>query len=128
MVESIAESRSQAAVQFLQLVTSGRIDEAYQKYVDMNGKHHNCYFPAGFPALKKAMIDNQKQFPVKKYTVKNVICEGNMVAVHAHLALEQDDNGMVVVHICRFEGDKMVEFWDCGQAIPADMPNNDGAF
>jgi predicted SnoaL-like aldol condensation-catalyzing enzyme len=128
MAETITGTRSQFAVQFLQLVTAGRIDEAYQKYVDMNGKHHNCYFPAGFPALKKAMIDNHKQFPAKKYTVKNVIGEGNMVAVHAHLALKQDDNGMVVVHICRFEGDKIVEFWDCGQAIPADMPNNDGAF
>ena len=122
------ETQSQAAVQFLQLVTAGRIDEAYQRYVDMNGKHHNCYFPAGLPALKKAMIENHKQMPLKKYTVKNVIAGGNMVAVHAHLELKQDDRGMVVVHLCRFEGDKIVEFWDCGQAIPADMPNRDGAF
>ncbi len=128
MAESITETRSQAAIQFLQLVTAGRIDEAYQRFVDMNGKHHNCYFPAGLPSLKKAMIDNHKQFPAKQYTVKNVIAEGNMVAVHAHLVLNQGDNGMVVVHVCRFEGDKIVEFWDCGQVIPADMPNHDGAF
>ena len=128
MTKTSSETHSQAAVRFLQLVTGGRIDEAYQTYVDMNGKHHNCYFPAGFPALKKAMIDNHKQFPVKKYTVKNVVSDGTMVAVHAHLAMKQNDSGMVVVHICRFEGDKIVEFWDCGQAIPADMPNKDGAF
>ena len=128
MTKTTTETHREAAVQFLRLVTAGRIDEAYQKYVDMGGKHHNCYFPAGLPALKKAMIDNHKQFPVKNYTLKNVICEGNMVAVHAHLSLKENDNGMVVVHICRFEGDKIVEFWDCGQAIPPDMPNTDGAF
>jgi predicted SnoaL-like aldol condensation-catalyzing enzyme len=128
MANAISETHSQAAVQFLKLVTSGRIDEAYQRYVDMKGKHHNCYFPAGLPALKKAMIDNHKTSPVKQYTVKNVIGEGNMVALHAHLSLNQSDNGMVVVHLFRFEGDKIVEFWDCGQVIPADMPNKDGAF
>jgi predicted SnoaL-like aldol condensation-catalyzing enzyme len=128
MAEAIVENRKHSAVQFLKLVTAGRIDEAYQEYVDMKGKHHNCYFPAGFPALMKAMIDNHKQSPVKKYTVKNVIGDGNLVAVHAHLVLNQKGDGMVVVHLCRFEGDKIVEFWDCGQAIPAEMPNNDGAF
>ena len=128
MTKTNTEAHRQAAVQFLQLVTAGRIDEAYQRYVDMNGKHHNCFFPAGLPALKKAMIDVHKQSPVKQYTVKNVVGEGNMVAVHAHLSMDINGNGMVVVHLLRFEGDRIVEFWDCGQSIPADMPNKDGAF
>lgn len=41
MTESNTQAHKQAAVQFLQLAVAGRIDEAYQKYVDMNGKHHN---------------------------------------------------------------------------------------
>jgi len=114
------------AVEFLQLVVVGRIDEAYQKYVDMNGKHHNVFFPAGFSKLQKAMKDNHVQFPNKKYTVKNVVSDGDLVAVHAHIAFNGND--MAVVHIFRFHGDKIVEMWDCGQAIPADSPNKDGAF
>jgi len=128
MPEPSIETRKKIATQFLQWVIAGQIDEAYQKYADMNGRHHNCYFPAGLPALKKAMIDNHKQVPVKQFIIKNVIGEGNMVAVHSHLIPSQGDQGMVTVHIFRFDSDKIVEFWDCGQQIPAEMPNKDGAF
>jgi predicted SnoaL-like aldol condensation-catalyzing enzyme len=117
-----------SAVEFLKLVVAGKIDEGYQKYVDMKGKHHNCFFPAGFSALKKAMVDNHEQFPVRQFDVKNVIAEGNMVVVHSHLIPKEGDKGMVTVHMVRFDGDKIVELWDCGQSIPLDMPNADGAF
>jgi predicted SnoaL-like aldol condensation-catalyzing enzyme len=63
---------------------AGRIDEAYQKHVDLKGKHNNPYCPAGFPALKKAMIENQVQFPSKQLRVKNVLGNGDLVAVHSH--------------------------------------------
>jgi predicted SnoaL-like aldol condensation-catalyzing enzyme len=123
-----AQSRKQAAVQFLQLVVSGRIDEAYTKYVDMAGKHHNPFFSEGFAALKKAMSENHTKFPNKRLTPKNVLGDGDMVAVHSHLVMSTGDTGMTTVHLFRFRGDRVVELWDCGQAIPADSPNKDGAF
>lgn len=121
-------SRKQAAVEFLQLVVAGHIDEAYQKYVDMRGKHHNLFFPAGFPALQKAMKESDVQFPNKQFTVKNVMGDDNLVAVHSHIVLNPAETGMVIVHMFRFQGAKIVEMWDCGQPIPADSPNEDGAF
>jgi dihydrofolate reductase len=45
-------ARKDAARQFLELVGFGRIDQAYQKYVLMDGLHHNPFFAAGFPALQ----------------------------------------------------------------------------
>lgn len=117
------------AVHFLQLVTAGKIDEAYQKYVNMDGKHHNLFTPAGLPALRQGMKDNEAQFPHKQFSVKQVIGDGDRVAVYSHLKFRPEDPGMVVIHWFRFdEGGKIVEFWDCGQAIPADSPNKDGAF
>jgi predicted SnoaL-like aldol condensation-catalyzing enzyme len=116
------------AVQFLKLIVSGDIERAYQEYVDSNGKHHNCYFPAGFAALKKAMLDNHRKFPSKRIDVRNVVQEGSVVVVHSHLIPGEGEHGMVTVHIFRFEGEKIVEFWDCGQQIPEEMPNEDGAF
>ncbi len=113
---------------FFRLVVAGRIDEAYQKFIDMNGKHHNVFFPAGFQALQKAMKENHIQFPNKQFIIKNVLGDGDMVAVHSHLKMNQNEAGMVVVHILRFQDDKIVEMWDCGQAIPADSPNRDVAF
>ena len=122
------QARKQAAVQFQQLVVAGRIDEAYQKHVDLRGKHHNPFFPAGFPALKKAMIENHIQFPSKQFTVKNVLGDDDLVAVHSHIVLRPGETGIVAVHLFRFHGDKIVEMWDCGQPVPADSPNKDGAF
>jgi predicted SnoaL-like aldol condensation-catalyzing enzyme len=116
------------AVEFLKMVVSGHIDEAYTKYVDMQGKHHNVFFRAGFPILKQAMIENHTQFPVKKFTVKNVVADGDMVAVHSHIVLKPDEPGMTTVHIFRFNGGKIIEMWDIGQEIPPDSPNQDGPF
>jgi predicted SnoaL-like aldol condensation-catalyzing enzyme len=128
MIDNNTRALKQAAVQFLQLVVVGRIDEAYEKHVDPQGKHHNPYFPQGFPALKKAMIENHVQFPNKQLIVKNVLGDGDMVAVHSHIVLRPGETGIAVVHLFRFRFGRITELWDCGQPVPSDSPNKDGAF
>ncbi len=128
MITDNSQVLKEAAVRFLKLVVAGRIEEAYRDHVDMEGKHHNPFFQAGFPALKKAMIENHVQFPDKSLTVSHALGDGDMVAVHSHLRLRAGDPGMTVVHLFRFQGEKIVELWDCGQQLPADSPNSDGAF
>lgn len=128
MIDSNTQARKQAAVQFLLLVVEGRIDEACQIHVNMQGKHHNPFFPAGFPALKMGMIENQVQLPTKQLTVKNVLGDGDLVAVHSHIVLRPGESGIAAVHLFRFQGDRIVEMWDCGQPVPADSPNEDGMF
>ena len=123
-----SNTRKQAAVEFLQLVVAGRIDEAYEKHIDMRGKHHNPHYPAGFPALKKAMIENHVEFPSKQFAVKNVLGDGDLVAVHSHIVLRPGERGVAAVHVFRFQSDKIIEMWDCGQPVPADSPNKDGVF
>ncbi|HTA29507.1 MAG TPA: nuclear transport factor 2 family protein, partial [Candidatus Cybelea sp.] len=91
-------------------------------------KHHNAYFPAGFAALQQAMKENDAQFPKKRLVIKNVLGDGKMVAVHSHLTLAPGKTEMVVVHLFRFKGSKIIEMWDCGQEIPSKMPNTDGLF
>ncbi len=120
--------RKQAAAQFLKLVVAGQIDEAYRKYVDMNGRHHNPFFEAGFPALQKAMEDNHAQLPNKQINVKHALEDGEFVSVHSQLVLAPGKDVMSVVHLFRFRGSKVVEMWDCGQTVPANSPNKDGAF
>jgi len=122
------QAHKDSAVDYLRLVVAGKIDDAYTKYIDMQGKHHNVYFPAGFPALKQAMIENHTQFPNKQLMVKNVLGDGNLVAVHSNIVLTPGEPGMAAVHIFRFKEDRIVEMWDTGQAIPADSPNQAGAF
>jgi predicted SnoaL-like aldol condensation-catalyzing enzyme len=39
-----------------------------------------------------------------------------------------DGKEHAVVHIVRFDGEKIAEMWDVGQAVPADSPNENGMF
>jgi predicted SnoaL-like aldol condensation-catalyzing enzyme len=128
MTDSTIRARKEAAVDFLQLVVAGRIAEAYGKHVEMGGKHHNPFFPAGFPALQEAMIENHALYPHKEYTVRNVLGDGDLVAVHGRIVLRPGEPGVTAVHLFRFAGERIVEMWDCGQPVPKDSPNADGAF
>ena len=127
-VENLLDDHKQAALHFLKLVETGQIEAAYQRYAAVNGTHHNPYFRAGFPALQKGMQANHDQFPAMRLTVKNVIGDGDLVAVHSHVVLRPGEQGMAAVHIFRFAGDKIVEFWDCGEPVPADSQNEAGMF
>jgi predicted SnoaL-like aldol condensation-catalyzing enzyme len=127
-VENAGHDRKQLALQFLEMVMAGKIDDAYRKHVASDGKHHNPFFPAGFPALREAMKENHVQFPNKRLTVKNVLGDGDLVAIHSLIVLGPGEAGVSAVHLFRFDGDKIVEMWDCGQPVPADSPNKDGMF
>lgn len=116
------------ALDFLHLTVSGNIDEAYDKYIQMRGKHHNMYCSAEFTSLKQGMIDNHAQFPNKRLMVKNVLGDGELVAIHSNIILSEGEPGIAVVHIFRFLGDRIIEMWDVGQAIPVDSPNRIGPF
>ncbi len=118
----------QTAVEFLKLVVGGRINDAYRQYVDMNGKHHNPYFAAGFPSLQQAMIENDRQFPDKQITVHHVLGDGDLVAVHSHVVLKAGEQSFAAVHMFRFSGGKIIEMWDIAQPHPSTLPNADGMF
>jgi predicted SnoaL-like aldol condensation-catalyzing enzyme len=116
------------ATDFLSLVVKGEIDQAYEKYVDMNGKHHNMYYAGDFATLMQGMKDNEAQFPNKAFHIKQVFADGNKVAVHSHVVLEKNTPGIAVVHMFLFENGKIVEMWDVGQMLQGDSTNMNGAF
>jgi predicted SnoaL-like aldol condensation-catalyzing enzyme len=124
----MGQAEKEIAVRFLQTVVSGQIEEAYSRYVDMKGKHHNVHFAAGFPALKKGMEENHLLFPGKTLTVHKVIGEGELVSVFGHVVMKPHELEFMLAHIFRFADGKIVEMWDCGQQIPAEIVNTDGAF
>lgn len=122
------DENKKAAVDYLNMIVEGRIDEAYEKYIDMNGKHHNAYHESGFEALKKGMKDNDAQFPNKKYEIKHVLADDELVSIHGRMILDPGKTEVSVVHLMKFKNGRIVEMWDCGQIIPAHLPNKDGMF
>ena len=119
--------KKEAALAFMQLLTSGRIDEAYDRYVDMKGRHHNAFYPSDLASLKQGMKDNEKSFPGKTWTPHHVFQEGDRVAVHSRIVLNPDLE-IAALHVFRFEGDRIVEIWDVTQQVPHDSPNRAGMF
>ncbi len=113
---------------FLTLVANGKVDEAYRKYISPKFIHHNAYFKGDLESLKKAMKENATLNPQKKITILRVIEDENMVATHSHIKQNPTDLGAVVVHIFRFENEKIVELWDIGTGVPKEIINDYGIF
>ncbi|MGG0669211.1 nuclear transport factor 2 family protein [Sporosarcina koreensis] len=122
------ELHKDQAVNFLQLIVAGEIDEAYEKYTSPELRHHNPYFPGDGESLKQAMKENDGMSPNKTLDVKQTIEEGEKVMVFSHIKQNPEDIGAAAVHIFRFQEGKIVEMWDVGQPVPEDSSNENGMF
>lgn len=122
------ESLKDKAVSFLQLVATGKVREAFNIYVGQDFRHHNLYFRGDADSLMLAMEESASKSPDKVFEVKQVIADGDMVAVYSHVRQNRDDLGGAVVHIFRFHNNRIVELWDVGQKIPENSPNENGPF
>ena len=116
------------AVSFLRLAGSGKVREAYERYVAENFRHHNAYYRGDRESLLRAMEDNAAKNPNKLLDVKLAIEDGSFVAVHSHVRQHPQDRGAAVIHLFRFEDDRIAELWDVGQALPPESPNQYGMF
>ncbi len=124
----MSNKNKDAAVSFLEMASTGKVDEAYSKFVGDGFKHHNPYFEGSAEALHAAMKENAIQNPAKAIDVKRVIAEGEFVMVHFLVKHRPDKLGAAVMQIFRFENGKIVEMWDLGQEIPEETPNQYGMF
>lgn len=95
-------TKKEIAQNFLELASKGQVRKAFELYVSDDFKHHNAYFKGDGHTLMTAMEENSRKTP--------------------------NDLGAVVMHIFRFENNKIVELWDFGQAVPENMVNENGMF
>ena len=116
------------ARQFLNLTTSGLVDEAYERFVAPNFIHHNQYFKGDRESLRLAMKGSAESMPNKKITVHGVVQEGDRVTTYSHVQIPGNAMEIAVFHMFRFENGKIAELWDVGQQIAKDTPNNNGLF
>ena len=113
---------------FLRQAASGRVRDAYADHVAAAFRHHNPFFAGDAQALMAGMEENARQNPAKQLDVLRALEEGDLVAVHSRVRQNPDDRGAAVVHIFRFEGDRIAELWDIGQPVPAESVNANGMF
>lgn len=116
------------AQEFLKLAAKGHSHEAFRLYVGENFKHHNAYFKGNADTLMLAMEESARTNPNKIFKIHHILRDENLVAVHSHVKQNSSDLGAAVVHIFRFESDKIVELWDLGQPVPKKTINENGMF
>jgi predicted SnoaL-like aldol condensation-catalyzing enzyme len=118
----------EAAMDFLRLVATGQVREAYSKYIGPEFRHHNAYFRGDADSLMLAMEENAVKNPNKVLQILRALQEGDLVAVHSRVKQNAADRGAALVHIFRFQGDRVAELWDIAQPVPEHSPNEHGMF
>jgi predicted SnoaL-like aldol condensation-catalyzing enzyme len=73
------------------------------------------------------MVDSNTMFPNKKLTIKLAVAEPPYVTLLSHVQITADKE-VAVVHMYRFEGEKIAEMWDISQEVPDNSPNENGMF
>jgi predicted SnoaL-like aldol condensation-catalyzing enzyme len=92
---------------FLKLASSGKVREAYEKYVHPDFRHHNAYFKGDRESLLRGMEENTQKFPNKTYETMRILEDGNLIAIHGKVTLSPDSQWSVL-HIFRVEDDLII--------------------
>lgn len=128
--------RKDNAVEFFNLIGQGRPKDGLRFFAP-DCKTHNPYVAGDMDALTDAIITVQKQGAEGiingstadfKLIVRHVLADGDFVAVHTQLSSQKpSEGGLRQVHLFRFSGDRIVEYWDITQEVPENAPNAAGA-
>lgn len=116
------------AQDFLHLSSKGNSRAAFAQYVSTNFIHHNAYFKGDRNTLMVAMEENAVKNPNKTFEIQRALEDGELVAVHSRVQMSQGNMELALMHIFKFHQNKIVELWDFGQQVPADMVNENGMF
>src|SRR5262245_37855279 len=121
--------RKASATEFLKMAGTGRVDEAYTRFIAPEFVHHNQYFRGDRESLRAAMAEAHRTGPNKAVDVKRALEDGDFVVTHSRIIRgDPKEPDISVVHVFRFKGDKVVELWDVAQLLSKDSPNENGAF
>jgi predicted SnoaL-like aldol condensation-catalyzing enzyme len=105
-----------------------KVRAAFETWVDPDYIQHNPMAATGRDAAVAFLEPFFAGNPNISYSIKRIIADGNLVAVHAHGKFAPDDRGISVVDILRVNGCKVMEHWDVVQPVPERAANTNGMF
>lgn len=102
--------------------------DAVLKYVGNTYKQHNPTVGDGPKAFIEFVEGFAKANPGLRADIKRIIAEGDLVVVHVHMKMSDEDRGLAVIDIFRLEDGKIVEHWDAMQPVPEKSANDNTMF
>jgi predicted SnoaL-like aldol condensation-catalyzing enzyme len=114
---------------FLDMInTQGRVREAFERHVHETYVQHNPTIGNG-PEDAMALIAGLVATPGFHASVKRIVADGDLVAVHMHVRFSEAENsGMAVMDMFRLENGKIVEHWDVIQEVPTETVSGNSMF
>lgn len=118
-------NRKRIALSFFRLIAAQEGPIAALRIFHPKAKHHNPYCEPGikrlFEEMKKVQQSPQaNDMPFDPvFRIKNAIVDGDMVMVFTTMQSRSNKkSGFRQVHMFRFNGDKVAEYWDVTQMVP----------
>jgi len=105
-----------------------KVREAFETWVEPGYIQHNPLAATGRDAAIAFLEPFFQGHPEAVYSIKRIIADGNLVAVHSHAKFAAADRGLAVIDILRVEHCKIAEHWDVAQPVPEKTANSNGMF
>jgi predicted SnoaL-like aldol condensation-catalyzing enzyme len=105
-----------------------QVREAFETWVEPGYIQHNPLASTGRDAAIAFLEPFFQGHPDAVYSIKRIIADGNLVAVHSHAKFAAGDRGLAVIDILRVEHCKVAEHWDVAQPVPEKSANSNGMF
>ena len=102
--------------------------EAFETWVEPGYIQHNPLAATGRDAAIAFLEPFFKSHPDARISIKRIIADGNLVAVHSHQVFTPGDRGLAVIDILRVEHCKIAEHWDVIQQVPEKSANSNGMY
>jgi predicted SnoaL-like aldol condensation-catalyzing enzyme len=119
----------EVVTQFItKLYVEKRAREAFETWVEPGYIQHNPLAATGRDAAIAFLEPFFQGHPDAVYSIKRIIADGNLVAVHSHAKFAVGDRGLAVVDILRVEHCKIAEHWDVAQPVAEKSANSNGMF
>jgi len=102
--------------------------EAFETWAEPEYIQHNPLAASGRDAAIAFLEPFFQSHPDASYSIKRIIADGNLVAVHSHAVFTPGERGLAVIDILRVDHCRIAEHWDVVQAVPDKSANSNGMF
>jgi len=128
------QDRKNIVGEYFKLVGSGKFKEGLRFFAP-DCKTHNPFLNVSIEGLMDAMVAGSKDLSMQssniEFKVQQILADGDLVAAYTTMLNNKSkpsEGGLRQIHLFRFKGEKIVEYWDVTQQVLPNMPNAAGAF
>ena len=133
-VSSNQQNNKKIINEYFELIGQQKFREGL-KFFAPDCKTHNPFVAGNMENIVNAMIAANKdygpKYPQAQFSLKLLVADGDFVVAYTQLVASPTkpaEGGLRQMHLFRFRGDKIAEYWDITQNIMPNTPNPQGSF